>query len=1181
MSRRRNDHRTEPSTVNKETPKMPPHARLLTLIVLAIGLMAPAAAHAAPTFGVDLEQDINEVQRVVVEATGGQFKLRFGGDTTTDLGFEASSASVQAALNALPSINAGGGSVSVESITGEYLITFGGGPLAGTDVSRLTAVKGTTPLSGGLHKVIAWTMFHSGIRRGDERLEYVLRVKNTGADPTSGTVTAEIEMPGGLDTSVIKTVGAWSCAKAPPAGVQPAKATCTSSASVAPGASYPSLAISAKLGTDAPDHAVATATVSGGGAVTASDSEEFDFGPPTPFGINSFDSEVSDANGNDYTQAGGHPYAGSESFSFNAFRENDETGGNKPPISAPVAQIKTIGSDLARGFVGNALAVPELCPSTADVLASTCPPGAAVGQIALDVNIGGNLGATKVPVYSIVPEYGLPAQFAFAEVANLKTVFTIAPHLRADDGYAISLVATPAPVWPPLRSVPDITLCGFGAKVSSSNKFEGCKKSTDPTANPLPLITNPTRCTGTLPTVGLEIDSWLHPGDFAHAETTDPLPTGCDQVPFEPKVKLEPTSHEADSPTGVNVEITMPTHGVEDPEDISQAMLDNATVTFPKGMSINPASAHGLAACTLAQLKFHSNEEDQCPESSKVGTVEVDTPIISSTLTGDVYVASQKDNPFNSTLGLYMVFDSKKDGTIVKVAGKLVPDPVTGQITSVFTENPEWPFSRVSLRFPQGPRSPLINPPKCGTYAIHSEMSPWSAVNPANPTADEIVAEDSEFKVTNGPGGRPCPTGALDPKLDAGVSNPQAGAKSPFVLKLSREDGSERFSALGVTMPPGLVASLKGVPYCPNSVLAGISAAELTGRGEQANPACPAASQVGTVSAGAGAGLFPFYVPGRAYLAGPYKGAPLSIAIVTPAVAGPFDLGNVVVRNAVYVDPVTTQVRVVSDPIPTIMHGVLLDVRDVRVNIDRPDFIVAPTDCESSTIDVLVAGEAGSSATRSNRFQVDGCEKLGFRPKLDLRLFGGTKRGSHPRLQATLTARPGDANIAGASVALPHSEFLDQSHIRTVCTRVQFAAEACPPGAIYGEAEAITPLLDNPLSGLVYLRSSDNPLPDLVVALKGPDSQPIEVVLAGRIDSIHGGIRNTFDVVPDVPVTSFTLKMQGGKKGLLVNSRNICKPVNRATVKFSAQNGRESTLRPKLQNSCGEAAKKAKRRSAH
>jgi hypothetical protein len=1417
-------HQPIASNLTKETPRMTSldrrrarrnlHATALIAAVLGI-LVFAAPASAAPSFGITLSHTANEVQRVAVNASEGQFKISFGADTTADLAVNSTPAQVQAALNGLPSINAGGGSVSVDprplggSAGVEYFVTFDGGPLANTDVPQMTAASGTVPLTGLASRVSVWTVDPAGVSHSDRRIDYLVNVSNaapaaplvagdtlkcspdawtgvgapaftfqwlrngtpiggatassyttvapadqgaviqcrviatntiadasnatdfvgstrvsagvivnpqpltapptppttigvpaqTGAldgtatreltcnaggwgnapesftyqwyrngvalgapigptaatttkltltaaeqsppaafqcavagtnaggsqakvsgnritasslepnpaapnnnntlfvstpNETSGPVNVEVALPGGLETFVLKTEGTgWACS------AQPAAAICSRSDKLAPGASYPVLAVSAAPGPDAPDHALATATVSGGGGATAAATDEFDFTPARVFEISKFDAAVSDSAGSDYTQAGGHPFAASASFQFPRYRSRADLsflGLNSPANYRlnPIEHARRVITDLPRGFVGNALAVPQLCPGLAQVLNSTCPAGSVVGGITLDLQSFGT-GIGPLAIYAIEPEFGKAAQFAFAE-GNTHTTYSFSPRLRADDGYAITLEAAPIPTsYPQLYGVENVTLCDFGGNLTPAtgmgvSLLNGCKLASNPTANPIPLITNPTRCNGQPPTVKLSVDSWEHPGalkpdgtpdlsdpDWKSKEAVNPAPTGCEKVDFQPEIHLQPTSHHADSPTGLDVEITMPTAGLENRQGQSQANLDNATVTFPKGMSVNPAASHGLGACSPAQVKLGSNDPDECPASSRVGTVEVDTPLIRETLTGNVYLASQRDNPFNSTIGIYLVFSSKKDGIIIKVAGKLQPDPATGQLTSSFVENPEAPFSKLVLHFNSGDRAPLINPPRCGSYAIHSELSPWSAASPANPTAEEIVAADSTYQVTSGPNGGPCPSGGLDPKLDAGLKNATAGSKSPFVLKLSREDGSQRFTGLDVSMPKGLTAYLKGVPYCPDNVLAGISGEELTGQAELANPACPAASQVGTVQAGAGAGPFPFYAPGRAFLAGPYKGAPLSIAIVTPAVAGPFDLGNVVVRNALLIDPVTSQVTVMSDPIPTMLHGLLLDVRDIRVNIDRQGFTAAPTNCEPSSIGVRVRGELGAIANLSDHFQVGDCAALGFEPKLALRLFGGTHRGAHPRLRATLTARPGDANIAGASVALPHSEFLDQAHIRTVCTRVQFAADACPDAAIYGHAEAITPLLDAPLSGPVYLRSSSNPLPDLVAALRGPDAQPIEVVLDGRVDSVHGGIRTTFEVVPDQPVSTFTLNMQGGKKGLLVNSRDICKSMNKANAVFTAQNGRTTTLRPVLQSSCGKAAKKHKR----
>jgi hypothetical protein len=1164
-----------------------------SLVISVLGILFfTSPALAAPSFGISLTNDSNEIQRIAVNALEGEFKVSFGADTTADLPVHASAAEVQAALNGLSSINDGGGSVSVARLGGsggdEYIVTFDGGPLAHADAPQLSATAGTSPLIGLSSRVSTLTMDPAGVSRSDKRFEYEATVKNEGSDPTSGSVTLDVALPTGSETFVLQATGSgWACTAQAPAGAQPAAAVCTRSDVLAPGANYPVLKVAVSPGADAPDHAVGAATVAGGGAPAAVDTDEIDFTPAKEFEVQGFDTAVSNEAGDDFTQAGGHPFNASAGFQFPRYKNVSDwsfLAGVAAPNYAynPIEHAKRVITNLPRGFVGNALAVPELCPGLAEVLKSTCPPGSVVGGVTLDLQSFGT-GLGPLAVYAIEPEFGKAAQFAFAE-GNSHTTYSFAPRLRPEDGYAISLDAAPIPTaFPLLYGVENVTLCDFGGYLKPAtgagvSLLNGCKAPDDPTANPKPLITNPTRCTGQPPTVTLSVDSWEDPGDFKTKESVDPSPTGCENVEFEPEIKLEPTSRQADSPTGMDVEITMPTDGLEDPKGQSQANLDNVTVTFPKGMTVNPAASQGLEACTPAQVKLGSNDDDECPLASKVGTVAIDTPLIQEKLVGNVYVASQRNNPFDSTIGIYMVFSSKKDGITIKVAGKLEPDPVTGQLTSIFTENPEAPFSKIVLHFSSGPRAPLINPPRCGSYAIHSEMSPWSAVNPANPTKDEIVSADSTYEVNSGPNGGACPAGALEPKLDAGLQNATAGAKSPFVLKLSRADGSDRFTALDVTLPPGLTAYLKGVPYCPDYVLAGISAAELTGKAELAASACPAASQIGAVQAGAGAGPYPFYAPGRAFLAGPYKGAPVSMAIVTPAVAGPFDLGNVVVRNALYVDPVSSQVTVKSDPIPTILHGLMLDVREIRVSVDRPGFTAAPTNCEPTAVAAAVHGQSGATANVSDRFQVGNCEALGFAPKLALRLFGGTKRGAFPRLQATLTARAGDANIAGASVALPHSAFLEQNHIRTVCTRVQYAAKACPAGSVYGDASAVTPLLDSPLSGPVYLRSNpEHELPDLVASLRGPDNQPIEVVLAGRVDSVNEGIRNTFDLVPDQPVTSFTLNMQGGKKGLLVNSRDLCKSTSRATAKFTAQNGRRLTLRPVLRNSCKKKAKKAKK----
>jgi hypothetical protein len=395
-------------------------------------------------------------------------------------------------------------------------------------------------------------------------------------------------------------------------------------------------------------------------------------------------------------------------------------------------------------------------------------------------------------------------------------------------------------------------------------------------------------------------------------------------------------------------------------------------------------------------------------------------------------------------------------------------------------------------------------------------------------------------------------------------------------LKLSRADGSQRLAGIEATLPPGLAAKFAGVGTCSEAQIAQAKAREKPNMGalEKASPSCPADSELGSVDVAAGAGPTPFHTQGTAYLAGPYKGAPLSMVIITPAVAGPFDLGAVVVRTALYVDPVSAQGKAVSDPLPQIIEGIPLDVRSIEVKLAREDFTLNPTSCDPMQVAASSLSALGQSTALSSPFQVGGCSSLPFKPKLSLKLKGGTKRTDHPKLIATLKAKPGEANVAKARVKLPPSAFLDQAHIRTVCTRVQFAASACPAGSIYGKAKVTTPIFDYPLAGNVYLRSSSHKLPDLVVDLRGPDYQPIAVELSGKTDSIKGALRNTFEAVPDAPFETARVELFGGKRGLVINSRNLCAHDYRAEVQLDGQNGKVFDSKPLVRTDCAKGRRR-------
>ena len=484
------------------------------------------------------------------------------------------------------------------------------------------------------------------------------------------------------------------------------------------------------------------------------------------------------------------------------------------------------------------------------------------------------------------------------------------------------------------------------------------------------------------------------------------------------------------------------------------------------------------------------------------------------------------------------------------------------ELVTTFDEQPQLPFETLRASFYSGPRATLRTPPSCGSYSTHATISPWSG----NPPSEL----SSAFSITSGPDGGACPTGRLDPTLSAGTVNPRAGSYSPLQFRVTRPDASEELSAFTVNLPKGLLGRAAGVPYCPDSSIASISAAQGGAAAELAAPHCPAASLLGTATVGAGAGATPFYLDtGRVYYAGPYKGAPISIVVVTPALAGPFDLGTVVVRAGLQIDPVTAQISVVSDPVPTALYGIPLDLRDIRVSVDRPQFTINPTNCDVTSVDANITGISGDHAQRSDRFQLAGCDRLGFRPKLTLRLKGSVHRRAHPRLIADLKARLGDANIARAQVKLPGAAFLDNAHIGSVCTRVQFSADQCPADSIYGKATATSPLLGYAVSGPVYLRSSSHRLPDLVVALDGPYTQPVEIDLAGKTDSVNGALRNTFEAVPDVPVTNFHLELFGGKRGLVVISSGFCAH-RHATVLLDGQNGSTYDTSPAVKATCGK-----------
>jgi hypothetical protein len=923
--------------------------------------------------------------------------------------------------------------------------------------------------------------------------------------------------------------------------------------------------------------------IEGGGAEPASVTSENEVSSaPAPPGIAEFRAQITDVAGRPVTAAGSHPYQYTTSFAVNTRSAREEGQQSFPSAGGDVKDIRVA---LPPGLVGNPTAtarctiaqfnqIESVIPpgSNSFYLKNGCPEGSAVGLLVVQrLELGGQI--LPVPIYNLVPPPGMPAQLGFN---LLKASYFIDTSLVREDGED-RIVAEARNITQVKRvTSATVTIWGTPGDASHDPLRGSCLKneqSFDRFSRGLcdagliekPFLRMPTSCEQPLVT-DASIDLWPNPGVFARASSSQPALVDCAALDFSPTITARPQTTVADSPSGLRFNLHIPQS--DDPGLLATADLRDAVVTLPEGVTVNPASANGLAACSPAQIDLEGSDPAQCPDASKVGSVRVDTPLLDHPLPGAVYVATQNENPFNSLLAIYIVLDDPQSGIVVKLAGHVALDPRTGRLTTRFTDNPQLPFEDFTVEFFDGPRAPLRTPTTCGTYATTTSLKPWSA-----PESGVDATPSDSFAVTTAPGGGPCAASeaALPhrPSFAAGTLAPVAGAYSPLVTDLDRADGTQTLSGLSVTLPEGLLAKLAGTSYCPDAAIA--AAGGKSGRSELASPSCPVSSLLGTVDVGAGAGSAPVNVNGKVYLAGPYKGAPLSLAVLTPAVAGPFDLGTVAVRAALRVNPVTTQATVVSDPFPTILEGIPLDLRSIHVHVDRRQFTLNPTDCEPKSIGANATSIFGQGAALSDRFQVGGCRGLEFAPRLSIRLLGATKRVGFPSLRAELRAAPGQANIARTAVTLPHSAFLEQGHIRTICTRVQFAADQCPAASIYGRATAFSPLLDQPLRGPVYLRSSDNPLPDLVADLKGQ----VDIELVGRIDSVNRGIRTSFDAVPDAPVSRFILQMRGGKRGLLVNSTYLCRAKGRATVRMDGQNGRAHDFRPLVRNQCGKGKRKA------
>lgn len=892
------------------------------------------------------------------------------------------------------------------------------------------------------------------------------------------------------------------------------------------------------------------------GALLAAPAAQADFGPiPGTTSVTALNS-----NGTIDTQAGSHPYAYAVHFELKT-QENGETEGG---------ELRDVVADLPPGFFGNLKALPQCSQQEFEGAVPQCSGATQVGVLRTDVVETGEIYG---PIYNLAPPPGVAAEIGFKSTGLISLQYA---SVRSESGYGLSVISPNLPV--PVIDVSETiwgtpSAPGHDAErfcfTSENKRITGCSATG---VAQQAFLTLPTSCESA-PEATLNFDSTLDLGTFVsetvHAVDAggNPAPmTNCEAVPFSPSVTAAPTTLSADSSSGLDFVLGLPNQGLLNPGGIVESEPVRTEVLLPQGVTVNPSAATGLGTCTPAQYAAagaKSAAGEGCPESSKIGTLIAQSPLLEEPIEGSVYLASPHNNPFDSLLALYIVAKAPQRGVLIKQAGEVTADPSTGQLVTTFDGLPPLAYSSFAFTLRAGPRAPLTTPATCGTYTTVTKLYPFSA--PMQP-----VERDSSFSITNGGGGGACPAGEAGepnaPSLQAGTATPLAASYSPFVLKLSREDGSQRLAALNVTLPPGLTGNIAKVAQCSDAQLAAAAARSGFGEGalEQVSPSCPASSELGTVTIGAGSGT-PIFVGGHAYLAGPYKGAPFSLAIVTPAIAGPFDLGDVVVRSALFIDPETAQVSVKSDPLPTILEGIPLDIRSIALSISRPEFMLNPTTCETLTLSGQAISTTGQTAPLSNRFQAGGCSALSFKPSLTATTQAKASRANGASLTVKIAAKPGEANIRKVNLELPVKLPSRLSTLQKSCTAAQFNANpaGCPAESVIGSGVAHTPILQTPLSGPAYLVSHGGAaFPDVEFVLQANErGGTVEIVLDGGTQIKNGITHSNFETVPDAPISSFESVFPEGPHSILAAvlpasaNYNLCGQALLMPTKLTGQNG--------------------------
>jgi hypothetical protein len=1041
--------------------------------------------------------------------------------------------------------------------------------------------------------------------------QIILRAENVSAAPAEGALSPIVlsdTLPAGLTARSIegniegkgilpRPSSHLSCTLSP--------LRCTSVKTVT---SYGVVQVS--IGVDVEPGAVSGAvnrgSISGGGAGAVSVGEPVAVSAiPAGFGVEHYDLTATNEDGSAVTQAGSHPFQVTATLDLNqkiglALGVNSSPA-TPPTVPDPVRTTKDLQFRLPAGLVGNPTVIPQCTEqafntplSRAPIGGNLCPDDTAVGVAAVTITFA-TQDTIVVPLFNLTPAVGEPARFAFnADGTNVYLDTSV--RTGGDYGVTVSVSnitqqvgfeANEITFWGVPNDPSHDMARGWDCLGTQIAELAGLQCHVPGPTQLKPFLLLPTSCTGPWKTTVL-VDSWDEPGVFTSGEAvehdTSGRPVGldgCNRLDFNPSIKAAPDSTEGSTPTGLTVDVHVPQEVSLTPSGLGESDVKNTTVALPAGVQLSPSAADGLQTCSDAQIGFtgvnpqtgideFTSSAPACPEASKVATVRINTPLLPDALEGAVYLAAPQnflggplENPFGSLVAIYIVAEDPVSGVLVKLPGKVSPDPVSGQLTATFAV-PQLPFEDAKLEFFGSARAPLSTPPLCGTYTTQTSIEPWSGNPPSSPS--------SSFQIASGPNGAPCSDPQpFSPGFQSGSTNLQASAFTPFTLTMSRPDADQTLSRVELQLPSGLLGSLASVKLCPEP--------------QAAQGACGEDSLIGHTIVSAGLGNDPYTVTGgKVFITGSYKGAPYGLSIVNPAVAGPFNLGTVVVRASISIDPHTAALSIKSDPLPTILDGIPLQIQHVNVTIDRDRFTFNPSNCTKTAINGTLSSTEGASRAVSTSFQVTNCATLAFKPKFTVSTSGKTSRASGASLHVKLSypTGPFDANIAKVKVDLPKQLPSRLTTLQKACTARVFEANPanCPAASLIGNARAVTPVLPVALSGPVYFVShGGEAFPTLIVVLQGYGTT---VDLEGSTFISKAGITSsTFKTVPDVPVGTFELTLPEGKYSALAANGNLCKSKLAMPTAFLAQNGiviHEST---KITTTGCPKAKKARKAKKH